>query len=111
VPRQGRRCRSPFHRAGEGALPERAPERLCRKTVAAKHVAFKEGASEEGAVEQVETRDGRDGAGGGGIGSRGAGGSRGCVCEELCLIWQCCMVPPIGPSQLCPIWQLARSHL
>jgi hypothetical protein len=56
-----------------GALPERAPERLCRKTVVVEQVAVEHVTSEEAVVEQVETRDGRDVAGGGGAGGSGGG--------------------------------------
>jgi hypothetical protein len=79
-----------------GAPPKRAPEWLCRKTVAVEQVAVEHVASKEGAVEQVETQDGRGGAGGTGAG----------VCGELCPV-----VPPVRFTQLCPIWRVARSHL
>jgi hypothetical protein len=88
------------------ALPERAPKWLCRKTVAVEQVVVEHVAFEEGAVEQVETWDGHGGAGGGGADARGTGGSGGGVCGELCPT-----VPPVRPTQLCPIWQVARSHL
>jgi hypothetical protein len=78
-----------------GALPERATERLCHKTVAVEQVAAEHVASEEGTVEQVETRDGCGGAGGGGTCARGAGGSGGGVCGELYPA-----VPPVRFTQL-----------